>query len=89
MKNHTKVYLKETGYCVSDFIQCEVCNCKAVDIHHIRARGMGGSSTKDEISNLMALCRDCHIRYGDKKQFREFLEETHRKFLLGLTEKPL
>jgi hypothetical protein len=35
MKNHTKVYLKGMGYDTTDWIPCEVCQSKAVDIHHI------------------------------------------------------
>lgn len=38
---------------------------------------MGGGKTKDEIENLMALCRRCHIEYGDKKEHKEFLKEKH------------
>ena len=77
MKAHTKVYLDHFGYGADSFIPCEVCGAKAVDIHHIDCRGMGGSKTKDVIDNLMALCRHCHIEYGDKKQFIEFLKQKH------------
>jgi hypothetical protein len=54
MKNHTKVYLKGMGYDTTDWIPCEVCQSKAVDIHHIESRGMGGSKHADTIENLMA-----------------------------------
>jgi hypothetical protein len=54
MKNHTKLYLKYFGYDTSDFIPCEVCGDKAVDIHHIECRGMGGTKELDNIDNLMA-----------------------------------
>lgn len=47
MKTHTKVYMKFFGYDVSDFIPCELCGAKAVDIHHVEARGMGSSNDKD------------------------------------------
>ena len=77
MKNHTKVYLKEMGYDPTDFIPCEVCQSKAVDIHHIEARGMGGSKTADAIENLMALCRQCHVEFGDKTHYKELLKATH------------
>lgn len=88
MKNHVKVYLKHFGYCETDFIPCEVCGCRAVDIHHIKARGMGGSNTKDKIENLQALCRQCHLDFGDKKQFMDFLIEKHSaKLGYGITEK--
>lgn len=65
------------GYDVTDFICCEVCQSKAVDIHHIEARGMGGSKTADTIENLMALCRECHVEFGDKKHYKELLVATH------------
>jgi len=65
------------GYDETDFICCEVCGAKAVDIHHIEARGMGGSEERDTIENLMALCRDCHLNMGDKKQFKEQLKSIH------------
>ena len=74
MKKHTKIYFNHFGYDVSDFVPCETCGCKAVDIHHIDARGMGGSE-KDNINNLMALCRECHIKYGDIKDKKEWLNK--------------
>ena len=79
MQKHTQIYLQGMGYKTTDFIPCEVCGSQAVDIHHINARGMGGSKTADVIENLMGLCRKCHIEYGDKKQYKEFLKETHLK----------
>ena len=77
MKNHTKVYLKAMGYDTTDFIPCEICGAKAVDIHHIEARGMGGSKQADIIENLMAVCRQCHNTYGDLKDYKEMLKEIH------------
>ena len=68
-------------YDVSDFIPCEVCGARATDIHHIESRGMGGTSLKDDINNLMALCRKCHIDYGDKKQFMDFLKSKHEELI--------
>lgn len=78
MKNHTKIYLKYFGYDVNSFIPCEMCGMKAQDIHHIEARGMGGSKHADTIENLMALCRQCHIDFGDKKQHKEMLKVVHK-----------
>jgi hypothetical protein len=81
MKNHVKVYFDYFGYDVSSFIPCEICSQRAVDIHHIRARGMGGSKKKDDITNLMALCRTCHIEYGDIQELVDTLQELHDKVL--------
>ena len=69
--------MKYFDYIADDFIPCEVCQSKAVDIHHIEARGMGGSE-KDNINNLMAVCRTCHIEYGDKKKHLEWLKDIHK-----------
>jgi 5-methylcytosine-specific restriction endonuclease McrA len=84
LKRHTKIYLDYFGYDISDFIGCEVCGAKAVDINHIKARGMGGSKKLDVIENLMACCRECHITYADKQQYREFLIEIHKTKLKQL-----
>jgi 5-methylcytosine-specific restriction endonuclease McrA len=77
LKLHTKIYLNYFGYDITDFIPCENCGRKAVDIHHIDCRGMGGSKVKDTIINLMALCRECHIDFGDKKQYLDYLRHVH------------
>lgn len=81
MKHHVKLYLNAFKYDISDFIGCEVCNARATDIHHIKARGIGGSKNKDTVENLMALCRECHVKYGDKKNTYEFLIEIHNRHL--------
>ena len=81
MKKHTKLYLDYFGYFGSQFVACEVCGSKAVDIHHIDCRGMGSSKEKDTIDNLMAVCRSCHVTYGDKKQHLEFLMAKHLNFI--------
>lgn len=78
MQKHTKIYLSHFNYTIDEFIPCEVCGNKAVDIHHIDCRGMGGTKEKDRIENIMAMCRKCHIDLGDKKQFLEYLKEIHK-----------
>jgi 5-methylcytosine-specific restriction endonuclease McrA len=83
VKKHIVVYLDHFNYDTDDFIPCEVCGAKAVDIHHIKARGMGGSNTKDVIENLQALCRKCHLDFGDKKQWMDFLIDKHKNKLDG------
>ena len=77
MKNHTKVYLQAMGYDTTDWIPCEVCGSQAVDIHHIEARGMGGSKHADVIENLMGLCRKCHVEYGDPNDIKDWLQGIH------------
>jgi hypothetical protein len=79
MQKHTKIYFDYFGYDESDYITCEACDkYRAVSVHHIERRGMGGSKTKDYIENLMAVCNDCHIRYGDKKQYKDWLRRVHK-----------
>jgi hypothetical protein len=80
MQKHTKIYFEYFGYDESSWIGCECCQRRrAVDVHHIDARGMGGGSDElDVIENLMALCRLCHITFGDKEQHMEMLKEKHR-----------
>lgn len=79
MTKWAKAYLEYFDYDTSDFIPCEICKSKAVDIHHIEARGMGGTRDPkaNQIGNLMALCRSCHDWYGDKKQYKHFLKNIH------------
>jgi hypothetical protein len=82
MKKHTKVYLNEMNYDVTDFIPCEICMSKAVDIHHINARGMGGSKSADVIENLMAVCRKCHDIFGDRTDLKDWLTKVHQEFMM-------
>jgi hypothetical protein len=44
---------------------------------------MGGTKEPDNIDNLQALCRQCHIMYGDKKQYKEFLKDIHYDYKYG------
>lgn len=81
MKAHTKIYLNHFGLTIADFVCCEVCGAKAIDLHHIKSRGMGGSNTKNNIENIMALCRECHLKFGDRKEYTEFLTEKHNEKL--------
>jgi len=86
MQKHTKIYFDffgiehdlKTGWhaCFS-----EISGYLADDIHHIECRGMGGSKTKDNIENLMALTREEHEQYGDKKQYIEYLRTIHLDYI--------
>lgn len=88
MKPYTKTYYSYFGYYPGEFVPCEVCGAAAVDTHHIKARGMGGTKEKwyNQIENLMALCRKCHDDYGDKGQFIDFLKRIHKIFLFRCTK---
>jgi hypothetical protein len=79
VKKHTKIYLAHFGFSGQEFIPCEVCGAKAVDINHIDARGMGGDpqGKKDHINNLMAMCRPCHVEYGDRTEYKDTLKRIH------------
>ena len=78
MKKHVKIFLQNFGYGEQDFIPCLMCGKKAVDIHHIEARGMGGSKTKDTIDNLVALCRKCHIKAENNKEFNKQIKKRQK-----------
>ena len=90
MKNHTKVYLKGIGVTKLEnfddmYIECETCPYnKAVDVHHIEPRGMGGSKERDVIENLMGLCRECHMMAEAKEYKKEYLISIHNQFLASI-----
>lgn len=54
---------------------CEIpgCNKIAVDVHHILGKGKY-PKLKDDIKNLIGLCREHHEEFGQKKQFIEYLQ---------------
>ena len=62
--NYKKVYQEFFGYCDDDVVLCEICGAAAVDIHHIFYKQQGG---KNNIENLIGLCRSCHDRAHFKK----------------------
>jgi predicted restriction endonuclease len=61
------------GYGMEDFVACEVCDGKTIDIHHINGRGKG----KNVIENLMGLCREHHNMANTKSLTRKQLQELH------------
>lgn len=81
MKRHVKIYMDFFGYDENSFIECEKCHARAVDIHHINARGLGGNpkGDKDTIENLQALCRRCHETVGDIKEWKTWLQTVHNQ----------
>lgn len=81
MQKHTKIYMDYFGYQISCWIPCEICGCQGVDVHHIENRKSGGTKKEDTIENLMCLCRGHHVKFGDKKQYKDMLKEVHLKFM--------
>ena len=84
MKPYVKTYINALGLDPSEPIYSELSGNVANDIHHIEARGMGGTSNpeRNSIFNLMALTRDEHEKYGDRKQYKQFLKVKHMEFLM-------
>jgi len=78
VKKHVKIYCDYFGHGEQSFIACEVCGSVAVDIHHIVYRSQLG---KNNIENLMALCRDHHNAAHSGKLTKEYLTKIHRKNL--------
>lgn len=81
MKKHVKIYMDYHDYVLDDVILCSACGTVAVDIHHLIGRGMGAgkNSQKNEIENLIALCRRCHIKAETDKNFNNQLKELNKK----------
>ena len=57
MAKHKEVFLKFFNIWEGEFFPCQVCGDTAVDVHHILYKSHGG---KDNIENLIGLCRECH-----------------------------
>ena len=57
----------------------------AVDIHHLVGRGMGGDpkGVRDDILNLIPLCRDCHEKTDKDRDYNEMLKGRMKRFVDG------
>lgn len=85
MKKHTKIYLGAVypNWSTEDYFPCELCvQGQVVDVHHIDARGMGGSKEKDFIENLMGSCRECHTQCESGLIAKDYQILKHRRFLI-------
>ena len=70
-------YLKHRGYAEQDYILCESCFKKrANDVHHIHFKSKGGT---DRMDNLIAVCRDCHIKAHEGILIEAHFKELKRK----------
>jgi hypothetical protein len=81
MKKHIKVYTEFFRIDNPDEGIDELFGFSGNNIHHIYARGMGGSKLRDGIDNLMCLRQDVHEIVGDKSAFRELLIDAHRLYM--------
>lgn len=81
MSNYKRVYLKHFDYGEQDFVPCECCGSRAVDIHHLVFRSQGGT---DEIENLAAVCRECHNQAHNDPFFNEQLKKYHKDFITNV-----
>jgi hypothetical protein len=83
MTGYIKAFLRFFGNPTEIYCLYYGCGKPAVDVTHIHRKGMGGTKLWDFIENLMPSCRDCHQKYGDKKQYKLDLYETNVKNILA------
>lgn len=81
MQKHTKIYMDYFDYFGDEFIPCELCGSRSVDVHHLTAKGMGGSKTKDYIENLIGVCRECHVKCHGSIDFNNKAKAIHKQNL--------
>ena len=55
--NYKQKALKHWGFGEQDFVPCMICGSESSDLHHIKLRSQQG---KDDITNLIFLCRHHH-----------------------------
>lgn len=79
MQQYIKNYLEHHNLDEGDNIVCQWCGCQpAIDVHHIEPRSKFGKKTRhirDDPSNLIALCRECHNDAHDNKMTKDKLRE--------------
>lgn len=77
MQKHIKNFLKHYNTSSDEYFACQYCNnVQAVDIHHIVPRSSQGS---DEVTNLIGLCRDCHLQSHKQQEPYITVEELQLK----------
>lgn len=83
MKPYVRIYIESLGLDKSEPIYSELSGKIANDIHHIEARGIGGTSNpeRNSIFNLIALTRDEHEKYGDKVKHKRWLKVKHLRLI--------
>ena len=91
MKPYIKTYLDYFGITPDvDPVYCEVSRKMAKDIHHIHLKGMGGRKTFrykgktydiDDITNLIALSMDNHIKAHKGELSKDYLMVLHKIYM--------
>lgn len=72
MKKYKKTYKEYFDLAEDENKMCEACNNKVVvDIHHVIFKSHNG---KDNIENLIGLCRVCHVEAHDNKEYNQHLK---------------
>ena len=83
--NYKEKYLKHLEDEGITYLSCERCgasNAPAYDVHHIIYKAETQSKERDNIRNLILLCRKCHeFMHGDKKHREELVKERKLKEL--------
>lgn len=80
MKKHIKIYCDYFNIGPQDICRCEYCGAfNASEIHHVKFKSAGG---KDEITNLIGICKACHLRghhqlepYITEEDFNKIIEQ--------------
>ena len=88
MTKHCQVYMRHFDIGEQDLITCEAClkqgriDGQGFDIHHINGRS---SKDKDDIKNLICLCRKHHEMAHSSKHYvsKDEFQLIHRYFLQG------
>ena len=77
MKKYKKIFADFWDIGEQDVFICQGClSAKCVDFHHLQPKSQGG---KDEIINLIGLCRTCHDLAHSEKKFNQKLKEINKK----------
>lgn len=81
---HIKNYIKYFDLSEDSFVPCEVCGGTGVDLHHIVYKSREQSEDRDNVENVISLCRNCHDRSHFKKKpylYAEELKKIHFNFI--------
>lgn len=82
MQKYQKTYIKALGLNVKDsdvlaMLKSEISGLQAHDIHHIKYMMTGVERQDYPFERLIALTRDEHTKFGDKKQYFDYLLWVH------------